>query len=248
MRGYIVPSRIKIVCLTVLGIDPHTRFCCNMFSNFGDDCNHIIVDLHCAPCVNSVTYVHMLFSSCFCQLSLSNFVVVHQVTGEGVLFVFNPITGQPLAEPDGLIRLGYKVKQSMLLHESNKESVRGILLLDNQDNLHVYPESTHSVVISVAATTFIFTVDVDTGVLVGYSLVLSTKQVSCHWFISDHSTCNIICCLNKVHDVTSKNRFQKRMGFLSYVPPTPPHLPYNKECSENLIKFSFCFHVMLGLQ
>ena len=119
-----------------------------------------------------------------------------------MLFVFNPITGQPLAEPDGLIKLGYKVKQSLLLHESSKESLRGILLLDYQDNLHVYPESTHSVVVSVAATTFIFTVDVDTGVLVGYSLALSTKQVSCHWFVSDHTTCTIICCLNKVHDVT----------------------------------------------
>jgi len=158
------------------------------------------------------------FQSCCCQLSLSNFLIVHQVTGEGVLFVFNPITGQPLADTDGLIRLGYKVKQSMLLHESNKESLRGILLLDSQDNLHVYPESTHSVVVSVAATTFIFTVDVDTGVLAGYSLALSTKQVSCHWFVSDHSTYNI-CCLNKVHDVTSQNRFQKRTGFLSYVPP-----------------------------
>lgn len=207
----------------MLGIDPHTRFCCNMFSNFGDDCNLTVVDLHCAPCVSSVAYVRTLFSSCCCQLSLSNFPIVHQVTGEGVLFVFNPITGQPLAEPDGLIRLGYKVKQSLLLHESNKESLRGILLLDNQDNLHVYPESTHSVVVSVAATTFIFTVDVDTGVLVGYSLALSTKQVSCHWFVSDHSACTIICCLNKVHDVTSKNKFQKKNGLL--VICAPPNLP-----------------------
>jgi len=99
------------------------------------------------------------------------------VTGEGVLYVFNPITGQPLAEPSGLIRLGYKVKQSFLLHESNKESLRGILLLDDQDDLHVYPESTWSVAVGVAATTFIFTADPNTGFLVGYSLALSTKQV-----------------------------------------------------------------------
>lgn len=132
----------------------------------------------------------------------------HKVTGEGVLFVFNPITGQPLAETDGLIRLGYKVKQSMLLHESNKESLRGILLLDSQDNLHVYPESTHSVVVSVAATTFIFTVDVDTGVLVGYSLALSTKQkliASRVWEIklmqgSQHITAAVIkSSIEKVH-------------------------------------------------
>lgn len=100
------------------------------------------------------------------------------MTDEGVLFVFNPITGQPLAEPDGLIRLGYKVKQSCLLHEANKEALRGILLLDNQDNLHVYPESTQSVAVEVADTTFIFTAEPSTGLLVGYSLALSTKQVS----------------------------------------------------------------------
>jgi hypothetical protein len=161
-------------------------------------------------------------------------LIVCQVTGEGVLFVFNPITGQPLADPDGLIRLGYKVKQSLLLHESNKESLRGILLLDNEDNLHVYPESTQSVVVSVAATTFIFTVDPDTGVLVGYSLALSTKQVSCHLFVSDHLTRTVMCSLNKMQST----------GLLSYAPtplrPFPPRiLSYSKECSRNLIKFIF---------
>jgi hypothetical protein len=103
---------------------------------------------------------------------------VFQVTDEGVLFVFNPITGQPLAEPDGLLSLGYRVKQSFLLNEGGKESLRGILLLDNQDNLHVYPESAQSVAVAMAATIFIFTADPNTGLLVGYSLALSTKQVS----------------------------------------------------------------------
>jgi hypothetical protein len=106
------------------------------------------------------------------------FYNVFQVTDEGVLFVFNPITGQPLAESDGLISHGYKVKQSFLLHEGGKESLRGILLLDNQDNLHVYPESAQSVAVAMAATIFIFTADPNTGLLVGYSLALSTRQVS----------------------------------------------------------------------
>lgn len=100
----------------------------------------------------------------------------HKVTGEGVLFVFNPITGQPLAEPGGLIKLGYKVKQTFLLNQPNKEFLRGILLLDSQDNLHVYPESTRDVAASEAATTFIFTADSSSGLLAGYSLALSTKQ------------------------------------------------------------------------
>jgi hypothetical protein len=101
-----------------------------------------------------------------------------QVTDEAVLFVFNPITGQPLAQADGLISLGYKVKQSFLLHEGGKESLRGILMLDSQDNLHVYPESAQSVAVAMATTSFIFTADSDTGLLAGYSLALSTEQVS----------------------------------------------------------------------
>jgi hypothetical protein len=133
------------------------------------------------------SWVHILLFITFisdCLLSivsvnyLADFLIVFQGTGEGVLFVFNPITGQPLAGPDGLIRLGYKVKQSFLLHEGNKESLRGILFLDNQDNLHVYPESSLSMAVEVAATTFIFTADPNSGLLVGYSLALSTKQVS----------------------------------------------------------------------
>ncbi|KAJ9575487.1 hypothetical protein L9F63_007645 [Diploptera punctata] len=100
----------------------------------------------------------------------------HKMTNEGMLFVFNPITGHPLAENNGLIRLGYKVKQTFLLHEANRQFLRGILLLDSEDNLHVYPEDTKSVAASVASTTFIFTADPNTGLLVGYSLALSTQQ------------------------------------------------------------------------
>ena len=69
------------------------------------------------------------------------------------------------------------MKQTFLLHEVNKEFLRGILLLDSEDNLHVYPESTQSVAVSVASTTFIFTADPNTGLLVGYSLAFSTKEV-----------------------------------------------------------------------
>lgn len=147
---------------------------------------HFVQGLHkyCSSLLLSANIILItLFSNC-CLLFivvysyLADFLIVFQVTDEGMLFVFNPITGQPLTEPDGLIRLGYKVKQSFLLHEGNTESLRGILLLDNQDNLHVYPESTQSIAVKVAATTFIFTADPNTGLLVGYSLALSTKQVS----------------------------------------------------------------------
>ncbi|XP_012286292.1 ER membrane protein complex subunit 1 isoform X2 [Orussus abietinus] len=94
-------------------------------------------------------------------------------TGEGVIFTFNPIIGQPLG---GAIKLGYKVKQSMLLHATTEDFLRGILVLDNRDRVHVFPESATSVAASVGKHVYMFTADRETGVLAGYSLSYSTPQ------------------------------------------------------------------------
>ncbi|XP_076656001.1 ER membrane protein complex subunit 1 isoform X4 [Halictus rubicundus] len=94
-------------------------------------------------------------------------------TGEGVLYTFNPITGQPL---DGLIKLGYKIKQSMLLHVTTDDFLRIILILDNQDKPHVYPEGATAMAASLGKNIYMFTADQTTGVLSGFSLSYSTTQ------------------------------------------------------------------------
>ncbi|XP_067005032.2 ER membrane protein complex subunit 1 isoform X2 [Anabrus simplex] len=99
-----------------------------------------------------------------------------KTTGEGMLYAFNPFSGQGVDGNDKSVRLGYKVKQSSLLHQPNEQFLRGILLLDDQDKIHVYPESTYSVAASVASTTFIFTADPGTGVLAGYALANTKPQ------------------------------------------------------------------------
>lgn len=55
-----------------------------------------------------------------------------------MLFRFNPINGKP-AE-GGLLKLNYKIKQLTLLAESEKDYIKGLLLLDGQNNVAVYPQ------------------------------------------------------------------------------------------------------------
>ncbi|XP_076174613.1 ER membrane protein complex subunit 1 isoform X2 [Ptiloglossa arizonensis] len=94
-------------------------------------------------------------------------------TGEFVIYTFNPITGQPL---DGLIKLGYKVKQSMLLHVTTDDFLRSILILDTRDKVHVYPEGATAIAAWLGKNTYIFTADQTTGILSGFSLSYSTTQ------------------------------------------------------------------------
>ncbi|XP_071560616.1 ER membrane protein complex subunit 1 isoform X2 [Temnothorax nylanderi] len=94
-------------------------------------------------------------------------------TGQGVIYTFNPITGQSL---DGLVKLGYKIKQSMLLHVATDDFLRGILILDARDKVHVYPESATAVAASLGKNTYLFTADQTTGILSGFSLSYSTTQ------------------------------------------------------------------------
>ncbi|KYN02180.1 PREDICTED: ER membrane protein complex subunit 1 [Cyphomyrmex costatus] len=94
-------------------------------------------------------------------------------TGEGVIYTFNPITGQSL---DGLVKLGYKIKQSMLLHVGTDDFLRGILILDVRDKVHVYPDSATAVAASLGKNIYLFTADQTTGILSGFSLSYSTTQ------------------------------------------------------------------------
>ncbi|KAK7866597.1 hypothetical protein R5R35_010431 [Gryllus longicercus] len=99
----------------------------------------------------------------------------HKVSGEGVIFTFNPITGQP-AGSESVTLLGYQIQQSMLLAFTDDNFLRGILLLDQKEQLHVLPSSAHSVAVKSAGSTFIFTADKNTGILAGYSLLFSNSQ------------------------------------------------------------------------
>lgn len=97
-----------------------------------------------------------------------------QTTGNGVIFTFDPITGQQLGET---LKLDYKIKQSLLLHVPTEDFLRSIVILDEHDKVHVFPENAISVAASVGRSTYIFTANQETGVLSGFSLSRSTSEV-----------------------------------------------------------------------
>ena len=67
-----------------------------------------------------------------------------QTSGNGLLYHFNPITGKP--DTKGLVELDFKIKQMALLAESEHDFIKGILIIDTTDKLHVYPESSKTLV------------------------------------------------------------------------------------------------------
>lgn len=77
--------------------------------------------------------------------ALCTIVAKDKVTGNGVLYRFNPITGAP-AE-GGLLELKHKIKQLSLLAETENDFVKGILVMDANNNVNVYPEHAKSKVI-----------------------------------------------------------------------------------------------------
>ncbi|XP_039231604.1 ER membrane protein complex subunit 1 isoform X1 [Drosophila yakuba] len=94
------------------------------------------------------------------------------VNGNGVLYRFNPITGQ-VAE-GGLVQLDYKIKQLSLLEETEKDFVKGILLIDASNKVHVYPE--HAT--PLADGMYLYTADVKSAELSGYFIKYAGGQLS----------------------------------------------------------------------
>lgn len=110
-----------------------------------------------------------------------------------MLYQFNPIDGSPV--DGGVTELDYPIRQISVLQPSS-DFLRGILVLDKSNNVHVFPETAIETVSSTyflrlffwifnwmaqifsqAHGTFIYVSDVNTGVVVGYYIGLSNKHL-----------------------------------------------------------------------
>lgn len=89
------------------------------------------------------------------------------LTGKGVLFQFDPITGY---SRKGVERLDYKIVQATLLSTSGKDFVKPVLVVSDTNEPYLYPtvKESHS-------TNFIFIADPQTSNLKGYSLKLDDR-------------------------------------------------------------------------
>ena len=99
--------------------------------------------------------------------------------GSSVLFVFQPLTGQPIAG-DGYVHLNYTVQQAILIPQSEEtEFLKPLLMLDSRNNPHVFPETGSALnrIIQLADSLFLFTADPKTCVMAGYSLSSSRNEI-----------------------------------------------------------------------
>lgn len=92
----------------------------------------------------------------------------HVTTGNGLLYQFNPITGNSIN--GGVVELNFAVRQVSIL-QPGADFLQGILLLDNENRLHVVPES----MASLAHDTYIYAADKETGIVTGYYVELQDK-------------------------------------------------------------------------
>lgn len=61
-----------------------------------------------------------------------------QITGNAIIYQFDPITGAEVN--GGITQLNYEVKQFSIL-QPNEDFMKGVLLLDRNNQLHVIPEN-----------------------------------------------------------------------------------------------------------
>lgn len=94
--------------------------------------------------------------------------------GLSALYVFNPISGQPLY--GGLTPLDYKIKQSILLPKENEEFIKGLIIVGESDQVNFFPESTRDVALQLHKSLYLFTVTAETGTLEGYAFVSKNGQ------------------------------------------------------------------------
>ena len=91
---------------------------------------------------------------------------------EGVLYEFNPLTGEPISN-DGVVSLGYKIKQVSLLDASfprTSDHVRGAIILDDALNVHVHPPSLTQKIVDRVSSHFVFAADASKGKIEGFAI------------------------------------------------------------------------------
>lgn len=99
-------------------------------------------------------------------------LVQDKVTGQGVVYIFDPITGKSLH----FEKLAYRITQAMLLPFENDKHLKGLLIVSEDGDVKLYPETTKSVLLEHASSIFLYTVNPKHHNLQGFSLMHSTTD------------------------------------------------------------------------
>jgi len=89
------------------------------------------------------------------------------LTKGGYIFSFNPFTDKALE----MHNLNVKIKQSLLMHHANEDGVKGIVILDEGDDVHFYPPSTKATFTAQKDNYYLLVGHQSNKLLQGYSFV-----------------------------------------------------------------------------
>nr|XP_045605093.1 ER membrane protein complex subunit 1-like [Procambarus clarkii] len=97
----------------------------------------------------------------------------HRVTGEGLLVVFNPISGTAVGDRGDVIPLGYQLSQALLMHHADEQYLKPLMLVDKSLVPRMFPASGEKVVLEHKQSIFLHLTHPGSSVLTGYSLRFS---------------------------------------------------------------------------
>ncbi|XP_002731135.3 ER membrane protein complex subunit 1-like [Saccoglossus kowalevskii] len=95
-----------------------------------------------------------------------------KISGQTLMYSFNPITGKPsdVKNPLGKV-LNYQLQQVTLLPLMDQEFLKIMILMDTEYKIHVIPAEAKSLLQEKLSSLFLFTANASDGSLAGYALV-----------------------------------------------------------------------------
>ncbi|XP_019873481.2 ER membrane protein complex subunit 1 [Aethina tumida] len=88
-------------------------------------------------------------------------------TGYGVFIQFDPITG---FSENSIVKLNYRIRQATLLPTEDKDHIKPLIVLSEDNEVFIYPESANAMISTKGSNTYLYTVDSRTKELKGFYL------------------------------------------------------------------------------
>ncbi|XP_060519442.1 ER membrane protein complex subunit 1 [Cylas formicarius] len=95
------------------------------------------------------------------------------ITGNGVYFEFDPITGY---SSQNIQHLNYPIAQALLLPHADRNLIKPLVIVSDKNEVHLYPNKSMDFVKDFISTTFLYTTDSRLSILQGYSIKYSKED------------------------------------------------------------------------
>ena len=91
------------------------------------------------------------------------------------MYIFDALTGRILE--NGIVNLEYKVKHVFLLNHQTDSHLNPLCIIDESNQVHIYPEDAKSVVVKLKHDLFFYVADKQTNSIIGYTLSYISNKV-----------------------------------------------------------------------